>query len=308
MSRDDLQETSAYGREASGAESTSDEAAGQDPEEIRENIEQTRAEMSETINAIQERLSPDHLKEQVKEQVREQFQEAKETVRQATIGKVDDMVQSASDTVYRTRRSVMTTIRENPIPAAMVGVGLGWLLMSGRGTGSSGRSTYQRSGRGYRASSYTPRPGYGVPGRGAAGATTYGESKSGVVSQAQETASNIANKATSAVSGAVDQAQETASYVADQAQWAGNRVQSAMERNPLAVGAVALAVGAAVGLAIPLSEAENEMMGETRDTLVDKAQTVAQDTMDTVQRVAGRVTEEAQTAIKEETQTSPSTT
>src|SRR5205085_5658969 len=57
--------------------------------EIRENIEQTRAQMSETIDELQERLSPSNLKEQVKEQVIEQYEQVKETVREATIGKVE---------------------------------------------------------------------------------------------------------------------------------------------------------------------------------------------------------------------------
>ncbi len=41
----------------------------QRPAEIEVNIEQTRAEMSETIDAIQERLSPAHIKELVRDQV-----------------------------------------------------------------------------------------------------------------------------------------------------------------------------------------------------------------------------------------------
>ena len=56
---------------------------------------------------------------------------------------------------------------------------------------------------------------------------------------------------------------------------------------PLAIGAVALALGTAVGLAVPQT-AENEWMGEARDTLVDKAQSVSQDAIEKVQQVARR--------------------
>jgi hypothetical protein len=49
--------------------------------EIRQNIEQTRDELSGTIGEIQERLSPSHLKEQIKDQVKTQFQDAKHAVR-----------------------------------------------------------------------------------------------------------------------------------------------------------------------------------------------------------------------------------
>ena len=69
-----------------------------------------------------------------------------------------------------------------------------------------------------------------------------------------------------------------------------------VRENPLAMGAVAIGAGAAVGLAIPQSAQEHEVMGEARDTFVEKAQEKAQDAQERVQRVA----EEAQSAAKEE--------
>ena len=69
-----------------------------------------------------------------------------------------------------------------------------------------------------------------------------------------------------------------------------------IEENPLAVGAVALAVGAAVGFAIPLTKKENEYMGELRDNVVEKAQTTAQDAIGSVKQVAS----DAQKMIVEE--------
>ena len=47
-----------------------------------------------------------------------------------------------------------------------------------------------------------------------------------------------------------------------------------------------MAVGAAVGLAVPATRVEQEYLGEARDKLVDKAQQVAHDTMQKVQNVA----------------------
>ena len=66
--------------------------------------------------------------------------------------------------------------------------------------------------------------------------------------------------------------------------------------NPLAMGALGIGVGAAVGLAIPETDKEHEVMGEARDTLVDKAQEKVQD----VQQRAQSVAEEAQSAAKDE--------
>jgi hypothetical protein len=43
---------------------------------------------------------------------------------------------------------------------------------------------------------------------------------------------------------------------------------------------------------VPQTRKENEWMGEARDTLVDKAQSVTQDAMGQVQQVAQKVTDE----------------
>src|SRR5688572_1026054 len=57
-------------------------------EQIRAEIEDTRAEMSQTINEIQERLSPENL-----------MQQAKETVREATIGKAEKVMNKVGETI-----------------------------------------------------------------------------------------------------------------------------------------------------------------------------------------------------------------
>src|SRR3954447_21893141 len=117
--------------------------AANDPAIIEAEIEQTRAEMSGTIDAIQQRLNPDTLGEQAKEAAREAVEEAKEAVRgalleakenvrEATIGRVETMVRNVSDSAYETREGLMDTVRSNPIPAALVGIGLSWLWMNRR--------------------------------------------------------------------------------------------------------------------------------------------------------------------------------
>ena len=69
-----------------------------------------------------------------------------------------------------------------------------------------------------------------------------------------------------------------------------------LRENPLTMGALAVGLGAGVGLAVPQTSKEHEVMGEARDTLVEKAQEKAQDAQQRVQRVA----EEAQSAAKDE--------
>ena len=95
-------------------------------QEIREEIAQTRVEMSETIEAIEERLRPSNLVAQ-----------AGETVRNAATEKVKSMANTAGHAADRAMdTSFVQTVRANPIPAAMIGIGTAWLLMKGRSSES----------------------------------------------------------------------------------------------------------------------------------------------------------------------------
>ncbi|PLS78530.1 MAG: hypothetical protein CYG59_18050 [Chloroflexi bacterium] len=297
-------------------------------EEIRAEIEQTRADMSETIEAIQERLSPSHLKEQaqeqfqdikeqVREQVREQFQEAKHMVREATIGRVEHMVQYAGETVDDVQYTITDTIKQNPIPATLVGIGLGWLFMnrsatkstrfSGRG-GVRGSQIY--SGRGYSERSSTLHQAQEAAGNTASSvwetagsaASSVRDSAGAVASNVSETAGNVVNQVQETAGNVANQVQESASQLVDQAQYRTERIEERFQQmlyeRPLAVGAITLALGTAVGLAVPETCKEHELMGEARDNLLEKAQGVASDTMEKVQRVAGEAVDEAKSTAK----------
>lgn len=110
--------------------------------QIRIEIERTRAGMSQTIDALQQRLAPERIVEQVKVTVQEQAAEAldsaKHAVRQATIGKAEKLMEDVSDSVYTATRnvgiaiddsSILRTIRDNPVPFVLIGAGLGMLAM-----------------------------------------------------------------------------------------------------------------------------------------------------------------------------------
>ena len=207
-------------------------------EASRVEIERTRTDMSETVDTIQNKLSPRNLKEQAKEQ--------------------------AKDTARGTGSTIMETIRDNPLPAALTGIGLGWLFVSARKQSASGPSAGQ------------------------------------TVSQTQSRAQETANQAQDTAGRVASQAQERMSQLGSRAQGQAQRAKGGLQRmlqeNPLAVGALAVGAGAAVGLVVPQTGKEHEAMGEARDTLVEKAQEKAQDAQQRAQRVA----EEVQSAAREE--------
>lgn len=291
-----------YGQQA-GKDGGQDNAGK--PEEIRAQIEQTRNEMSETINAIQERLSPGQIKEH-----------AKAAVREATIGRAEDMVNNAEQTAKGFGSGLMETIKQNPIPAAIAGASIAWLFThkSNGGSQSQAGSYY-----GYPASRHYSQYGQGIgdydhshynagsgPGEMAKRATgKVGDFASNATDQVGQVMSGTRDQVGNMVGGAANQVGNIASGAADQvgnlaggtrlkAEEVTNSFQRTLMGNPLAVGAAAVAVGAVVGLMLPETRQEHELLGEARDNLMSKAQSTLQDTMHKVQHVA----DEAQNAVK----------
>jgi len=361
---------------------TKDPDAPEDVNEIRDNIERTRAQMSGTIEALQEKLAPAVLKERLKEglseakevvkselaeakeavkvelaeaeeavkarfveakeavkvelveakdaithEVSEHYHHAKDVVHDATIGRVQDIARTAGDTMTQAKTTIVDTIRANPIPAALAGIGLAWLFMNRRTANSSTQQLPQYGGG-----------GSGVPQRSVMGYATrvqnvasdtmhdVGHKASNVASAARQEASHLAHNAGQLVHDARDQAdhvlhragelagqvqgqaghlvhqaQDQVSHLAHQAQdqmgqlaqnargtarRAEATIGSAFQENPLAMGAVALALGTAVGLALPKTRMEDELLGEHRDGFLERAGEMAQEMVGKAQGVA----------------------
>lgn len=68
--------------------------------------------------------------------------------------------------------------------------------------------------------------------------------------------------------------------VEDQARRAARQSSAALQSQPLAVGAVALGIGALIGALLPSSRREDELMGEHRDRVMARAQGVLNEEMD----------------------------
>lgn len=249
----------------------------ENPEQIRAEIEDTRAVMSQTINEIQERLSPDHLIGQVKE-----------TVREATIGKVERVVSEVTEPALEVAGLAGNAIKEvgtqvadklwkNPIPVALIGLGVGMLVVrnfsNGGGGSSSSRTTLPN-----RRSNYALGDAGGVE---AVGQTRQSlqNTGAGTLNQVKETATDLASRAKDSATDLAYRAKDSASSV-------GTRFGELCRENPLAVGAVAVAAGTAVGLMLPSTQFESEYIGETGEKLVESVEDVARGALDKVQDAA----------------------
>lgn len=261
---------------------------------IAADIRITQERLGDTVEEIGERFNPTRLKEELKSDIRD-----------ATIGKVENMAQQTADMMSDAQRSLKQSIRENPIPVVLVGLGLGWMILNAstrkkRMGADSQYDDYQRRGA---RSTYDDQQGY-------AWSTMYDQQQgsgyddeSGTLDRARNKAGEVVDSVKQKTSHLADETQRKASEmgdrVAEQTRVQTRRVERAFEDNPLVIGAAALALGLAAGLAIPSTEKEDELVGETRDELVDKVRDVAEDTKAKVQQVAERVMDQAETTAKD---------
>jgi len=270
---------------------------------IAADIRITQERLGDTVEEIGERFNPTRLKEELKSDIRD-----------ATIGKVENMAQQTADMVSDAQRSLMQSIRENPIPVVMVGLGLGWMILNAStrkkrmGADSQyddsqrrgARSMYdEHQGEGWSSMYYDDRQGSDYDRQESGAMDRVRNKASDVVDTVKQKTSHLADETQRKASEVGERAEEMASRVADQTRMQTRRVERAFQDNPLVIGAAALALGLAAGLAIPSTETEDELVGETRDELVDKVRDVAEDTKAKVQQVAERVMDQAETTAKD---------
>lgn len=252
--------------------------------DIEREVEATRGQIDQTVEALKVKLQP-----------REIFNEASR------------FMGAASD---RTLTMMMQRTKQNPIPLALVGLGLAWMVFGGRRRGSvetrrMGPSDYER----YEAYDDLQESGgarrlkrrFDGAVDSAKDAFEGARDKIGdVVNHAKEGLADArihavegAEAARERVSAAAHSVQDRAGQLSRQAQ---SRYHDVLDAEPLVIGAIGLAVGAAIGAALPSSSLERRYMGPTRDKVVGRSKEMAQQSLGDVkhaaQRAYGQVKEE----------------
>lgn len=242
-------------------------------EQIRGDIDRSRAEMDETFNALESKLTPGQI-----------------------LGEAWHLLKGGSSAGAG---KLFRIAREHPMPAAVIGLGVGWLLVE------SSRHSEDHGDYGYGQTSYA--------------GGTHADSE-GRLAAVKSKVKDAASSAKDAVSDAADRVGETAAHLKDQTLDLGHQAQEkagrlrskaktqvrrartgfwqTMEANPLMMGAATLALGVVAGLAIPSTRREDELLGETRDHLLEQAKEKGKEALDmgrqVAEKVAGTVKSEAE--------------
>lgn len=253
--------------------------------EIERDVERTRARLTGTVEELKDRVSPGQMADQAMEWLRG-------SGGREFLGNLG------------------TTVRDNPMPVLLVAAGIGWLAMaSGRSAAAPSRAgqgwaSGSYPGESYPGESYPPATYVGPGLREDDGGASVTERVGAALGGLRDTASGMAARAGEALHAATDTARSlaegasdtgrraaqrageawdsasgTAAAIGTRASRTGVRARSglseAFERQPLLLGAFGLALGAALGALLPRSEAEDRLMGESRDELAERAGALA---------------------------------
>jgi len=227
--------------------------------ELAREVEAQRQRVSSTLDEIQHKMSPGQLLD----------------------GVMDYTGSGSKEFVQNLGRSV----KDNPLPVALVGAGLLWLM-----TGSGRPNGHARA----RADRSTSRYGE-AEAWGSADYDTDGSTENGLLAKARHAGEDLAGGVSEAAGGIADAAgrmthsvgHTTRDVIGQVRQRAGN-LTHLYEEQPLIGGALAFAMGAVLGAVLPSTEQEDDLLGEAADSV--KAQAAA---------AAGDLFEEGREAVGE---------
>ncbi|MBO1079062.1 DUF3618 domain-containing protein [Roseomonas haemaphysalidis] len=295
---------------------------GRTAAEIENDVERTRARVSDTIEALRGSMSPNQIMDQVM-----------------------DYARSSGGSEFI--RNLGTSVRDNPLPVVLIGAGIGWLLLSNQNRGPAYPATARQPD--YRVPALpAPASSAQEPGlldRAGAAVASARDAVVGAASNATDavagTARNVADavadtasSAGSAISSAAASVADGASQLGSQASATAGSVHDAARRQthdathtlsqgydataaganragakfqagwgklsheqPLLVGALGLAVGAALGALLPSTEAENRLMGEASDAVTKQVSDTAQEQYAQVKDAVSDNVEQAKDAL-----------
>ena len=226
-------------------------------QEVEAEVEASRNDLDRNVEALKQKMTPGQL--------------------------FDEAARLMGGTGQQVASKFADQAKENPMPLAVMGLGLAWLMMS-----NNRRST--TFGAGDR--------GYGLSEPRSFGTTPYEDASGGFAEGLKEKAQTLGHKAHDVASGVQDKlagardsvastrhaageklgslagsVRERAGYVGHQAQ---RTFSDTLESEPLLLAGIGLFVGAAIGVSLPHTDAEDRLLGGARDRIVGKGKDMAQ--------------------------------
>ncbi|WP_334190155.1 DUF3618 domain-containing protein [Noviherbaspirillum sp.] len=264
------------------------------PEEIENDIERTRAEVSSTIDAIQNKLAPTQVMDRA--------------VHYARTNLPDNFGTFLGDTV-----------RKNPIPIILFGLSIASIMVQGRK--SDGVARVRRQARDRQDLEFDPTvydvdyvsstAAVGSPeGRTSGTMDKVGEKGRGLMNKVSElghrvsdSTSSMASRARSKLSGSTGSGTGVSSgQLTQKSRQQYYRAKDGFDRmideQPLMLGILGVAIGTLLGASLPNTRREDQLMGTKRDQLLDTVKETVRTKADSLKDSAQRVAQAAQREVK----------
>lgn len=226
---------------------TNTTAGEQEPADLERQADAIRADMDRTLGALERKFSPEQLLDR-------------------SLGYLKDHGGELSQTLG-------ATMRNNPVPVVLTLAGITWLVASSYNSrqppGQDLSSRFSRSGVGQKLQQGAQSARERIQ-------STAMSAREKFQSRGESTSdewSSTGSSSSGRLSNAMHSARDSASIRAREMQ---DRMYTMMNEQPLVVGALAVAVGAIIGTAIPSTQYENRILGTARDRTLSKAQEIGQ--------------------------------
>jgi ElaB/YqjD/DUF883 family membrane-anchored ribosome-binding protein len=276
-------------------------------EELRRESERSRAaltntvvslrdQVSDTAEDLKDRLSPANLKEEVKDYVREGSEEFFDSIKRKARENPLQAVAIGAGLAY----PLWGLVKRMPIPIMLAGAGL-WLSRqkapSGGDHGYANGIARKLTEAGSEGANRISEAVEGATAAMSAGAES-------VTDKVRATAHDVTDSVSNMGRSAFDTVKDSAASVADSvstttsdmknkvSEFGGQTKHSLVDlvdRNPLLVGGIGVAIGAFIAASLPPSEAENRMFGERSDDLKEKSMAAASQGVERAKDVAAGI-------------------
>lgn len=282
---------------------------GRDYDALQRDIRESQTRITETIGALRrktERLVPRNLAP------RNLMEQTMNRMHSSNSGGRDQRRHDQGSYGSNARgwsSSIGETVRDHPIPLALIGIGLGWLALSGSGydrriaRSSTVHSVRDRAGS---AAQYARDTFYSAT-----------DSVRDAASDAYDRAGELASSARDSIPGMGSRnyspgRSQASSHMSshgdggrhgmmssERMHSATSRVWEMVDDHPLVAGVVGVALGAAIGASIPSTRYEDRWIGEYADDATHRAKELAQEAMDRGTRAARAAVDAAKEEVSE---------
>ena len=286
-------------------------------EEIMAEIAETRAHMDDTLDQLSERLQPRHILDDILDYFRSHRGSSGNgrrrirSVASKTTGRVKEtaghMKHQVKEKASDAGRIAYEQVKQHPLPAVLIGAGIAMLLME-RNRGAEYDEIYDSEDEmagdlesGFAEMEFPEGVGpesYALPHHYTGDSDS---SSDGTMSKLKNKSSELKQKAGASLQNMKERTTEKTAALRRRASERGAQLKEkarhgyeqgyesfkhTAEERPLAVGLGFLAIGVVAGMLLPSTRKEDELVGPTRDRLVNRSREVAEDAVDRGKQVA----------------------